>query len=106
MKFPVLIVEPTHEEFAQMFEQAREREREESKVSVDSQGDIRYSVWVSYAELYNEVIYDLLESVPKKKNSRRPTLSLRQDQNANPYIKGNCWFTVNFKCVLLLCVNI
>ena len=71
-----------------MFEMAQEREREEAKVSVDSQGDIRYSVWVSYAELYNEMIYDLLEPIPKKKNARRPTLILRQDKHANPYIKG------------------
>ena len=83
-----------------MFEAAREREREESTVSVDSQGDIRYSVWISYAELYNEMIYDLLEPIPKKKNVRRPTLTLRQDQNGNPYIKGI------FYILLKLCTNI
>ena len=27
----------------------------------------RYSVWVSYAEVYNEAVHDLLEKVPEPK---------------------------------------
>lgn len=45
-----------------------------------------FSIWVSYAEIYNEYIYDLLSPVPLRKK-RRPTLKLGQDTRKIPYIK-------------------
>ncbi|CAD5113019.1 DgyrCDS2221 [Dimorphilus gyrociliatus] len=45
-----------------------------------------YSLWVSYAEIYNEYIYDLLSPLPLRKK-RRPTLKLGQDTRKIPYIK-------------------
>ncbi len=48
----------------------------------------RFLVWVSFCEIYNEYIYDLLEPIPKKKNARRPTLILRDDKNGAPYVRG------------------
>lgn len=72
-----------------IFQELETRVREEGKVSVDEQGQVRFSVWVSFAEIYNEQIYDLLEPVPKKKkNYRRPCLKLSEDKNGSPYIKG------------------
>ena len=67
---------------------ACDRIREDTSIDVESQGQIKFSVWVSFAEVYNEYIYDLLEPLPKKKNSRRVALQLREDKNGSPYIKG------------------
>lgn len=71
-----------------LFDELATRVREEGKVSVDEQGQVRFSVWVTFAEIYNEQIYDLLEPMPKKKNSRRPCLKLSEDKSGSPYIKG------------------
>jgi len=76
----------TTESFFQTLDQ---RVREETKVSVDEQGSVRFSVWVSFAEIYNEQIYDLLVPMPKKKNARRQVLKLSEDKHGSPYIKGN-----------------
>ena len=64
------------------------RVREETAVDVALQGQIRFSVWVSFAEIYNEQIFDLLEPMPKKKDSRRPVLKLSEDRRGSPYVKG------------------
>ena len=48
---------------------------------------MKYALFVSYAEVYNENIYDLLEPPPAK-NQRRNALKLAQDANADVYIKG------------------
>lgn len=48
--------------------------------------DIRFSVWVSFFEIYNELLYDLLE--PPSHQHKRQTLRLCEDQNGNPYVKG------------------
>lgn len=66
------------------------RVREETAVDVNDQGQIRFSVWVSFAEIYNEQIFDLLEPLPKKQNARRPILKLSEDRRGSPYIKGWC----------------
>lgn len=55
---------------------------------VEDQGQILFSVWVSFAEIYNEQIFDLLQPLSKKKNARRPVLKLSDDRNGSPYIKG------------------
>lgn len=47
-----------------------------------------FSVWVSYAELYNEKVYDLLDTVIVGKNTRRKASTLLQDKNGFVYIKG------------------
>lgn len=48
--------------------------------------DIRFSVWISFFEIYNELLYDLLE--PPSHQHKRQTLRLCEDQNGNPYVKG------------------
>ena len=47
-----------------------------------------YSVFVSYAEVYNECVYDLLTVTPKSKgkNPRRDTCRIGE-KNGNPYIR-------------------
>ncbi|KAG8440814.1 hypothetical protein GDO86_006523 [Hymenochirus boettgeri] len=52
--------------------------------------DSVYSVFVSYIEIYNNYIYDLLEEVPLDPIKPKPPQSkiLREDQNHNMYIAG------------------
>ncbi|KAJ8248701.1 hypothetical protein GJAV_G00226800 [Gymnothorax javanicus] len=52
--------------------------------------DSSYSVFVSYIEIYNNYIYDLLEEVPFDPIKPRPPQSkiLREDQNHNMYVAG------------------
>ncbi|XP_072237065.1 kinesin-like protein KIF23 [Leuresthes tenuis] len=56
--------------------------------SVDE--DCCYSVFVSYIEIYNNYIYDLLEDAPFDPIRQKPPQSkiLREDQNHNMYVAG------------------
>lgn len=55
-------------------------------LSETAYGDqIKYSVWVSFAEVYNEQVFDLFE-VPNLK--KRSLLKLGEDKHGNPYIRG------------------
>ncbi|XP_052664527.1 kinesin-like protein KIF23 isoform X6 [Harpia harpyja] len=49
-----------------------------------------YSVFVSYIEIYNNYIYDLLEEAPYEPIKPKPPQSktLREDQNHNMYVTG------------------
>ncbi|CAL8137294.1 unnamed protein product [Orchesella dallaii] len=53
-----------------------------------------YSVWVSYAELYNERVYDLLDNSTFSKSKRRKELKLMQDRNGFVYVKDLTEFPV------------
>ncbi|XP_071144826.1 kinesin-like protein KIF20B isoform X2 [Mytilus edulis] len=72
----------------EVFSDLENRVREEAAVNVEDQGLMKFSVWVSFAEIYNEQIFDLLEPIPKKKTTRRPVLRLSDDRNGSPYIRG------------------
>uniref|UniRef100_A0A673ZAP8 Kinesin-like protein n=1 Tax=Salmo trutta TaxID=8032 RepID=A0A673ZAP8_SALTR len=52
--------------------------------------DSCYSVFVSYIEIYNNYIYDLLEEAPIDPIRHKPPQSkiLREDQNHNMYVSG------------------
>ncbi|KAK3758642.1 hypothetical protein RRG08_019550 [Elysia crispata] len=62
--------------------------RDREKIKVDVEEKVRFGVWVSFAEVYNEQVYDLLVPVPQKKKGKRETLRISDDRNGNPYIKG------------------
>ena len=49
---------------------------------------VQFAVFVSYAEIYNENVFDLLEAPPQR-NARRVACKLGEE-NAEVYIKGNC----------------
>lgn len=55
----------------------------------------QFALWISFAEIYNEQIFDLLEPVPSEKEKKRTVLKLGDDKNGNPYIKG-----VLFGCIV------
>lgn len=40
-----------------IFEEAESRVRDEAAIDVDFQGQIKFSVWVTFAEIYNEQVW-------------------------------------------------
>uniref|UniRef100_A0A670ILB4 Kinesin-like protein n=1 Tax=Podarcis muralis TaxID=64176 RepID=A0A670ILB4_PODMU len=52
------------------------------------------SVWVSFFEIYNEYIYDLLDVVPASKNQKRKVLRICEDQGGNSYVKDLKWISI------------
>ncbi|NWZ20880.1 KI20A protein, partial [Asarcornis scutulata] len=48
------------------------------------------SVWISFCEIYNEYVYDLLNLLSTSKNKRR-VLRICEDQGGNSYIKDLKW---------------
>ncbi|RUS87490.1 hypothetical protein EGW08_004744, partial [Elysia chlorotica] len=62
--------------------------RDREKLKVDVEENVQFGVWVSFAEVYNEQVYDLLVPVPQKSKGKRETLRISDDRNGNPYIKG------------------
>ncbi|MCJ8736463.1 hypothetical protein PDJAM_G00012810 [Pangasius djambal] len=62
--------------------------------SVDADPHTRFSVWVSFCEIYNENIHDLLEQ-PSGTGTRRANLRLCQDTKGNSFIKDLRWVQVN-----------
>ncbi|NXP06112.1 KI20A protein, partial [Thinocorus orbignyianus] len=64
------------------------------RISLTNAGDVQFSVWVSFFEIYNELIYDLLEQALPGQNRKRQTLRLCEDQGGNPYVKDLNWINV------------
>ncbi|NXQ10058.1 KI20A protein, partial [Peucedramus taeniatus] len=64
------------------------------RISLTSTGDVQFSIWVSFFEIYNELIYDLLEPALPGQNRKRQTLRLCEDQSGNPYVKDLNWINV------------
>jgi kinesin family protein 20 len=64
-----------------------------SLVSVKDQKAV-FSVWISFAEIYNEKVFDLLE--PRRlRNQMRQNLALGEDDKGQVYVKGKRNFVVN-----------
>lgn len=56
-------------------------------VCLDESSHVKFSVWVSFCEIYNENIHDLLDVVPNG-SQKRTTLRLAQDVKGNAFVKG------------------
>uniref|UniRef100_A0A670HN26 Kinesin family member 20B n=1 Tax=Podarcis muralis TaxID=64176 RepID=A0A670HN26_PODMU len=68
----------------------------EAEQSVDEGRGAKFSIWVSFCEIYNECIYDLL--LPVSNDRRRKVLRLSQDVKGCSYVKDLQWIQVsNFK---------
>ncbi|NXQ77966.1 KI20A protein, partial [Quiscalus mexicanus] len=52
------------------------------------------SVWISFCEIYNEYVYDLLSILSTSKPQRRRVLRICEDQGGNCYIKDLKWINV------------
>ncbi|KAF7653079.1 hypothetical protein LDENG_00087700 [Lucifuga dentata] len=59
----------------------------EDSVSLQVGTQTKFSIWVSFCEIYNENIHDLLEAVPSGA-LRRTALRLSQDIKGNTFVKG------------------
>lgn len=59
--------------------------QEESPIRPSQCIGAHYSVWVSFAEIYNEIVYDLLSNECQKK---RTPLKLATDAHGRTFIKG------------------
>ncbi|KAM9549791.1 kinesin-like protein KIF20B isoform 2-T2 [Guaruba guarouba] len=54
---------------------------------------VKFSVWVSFFEIYNECFYDLL--IPISNDKKRRTLRLAQDIKGCSYVKGLQWVQIS-----------
>uniref|UniRef100_A0A673ZT29 Kinesin family member 20Bb n=1 Tax=Salmo trutta TaxID=8032 RepID=A0A673ZT29_SALTR len=61
---------------------------------LDVDSHTKYSVWVSFCEIYNENIHNLLEPIPNVSH-RRTVLRLSQDIKGNTFVKALKWVQVN-----------
>ncbi|NXC96166.1 KI20A protein, partial [Certhia familiaris] len=52
------------------------------------------SVWISFCEIYNEYVYDLLNILSTSKTQRRRVLRICEDQGGNCYVKDLKWINV------------
>ncbi|XP_073337533.1 kinesin-like protein KIF20B isoform X2 [Pagrus major] len=66
----------------------------EDKISLEVETHTKFSVWVSFCEIYNENIHDLLEVLPSGA-LRRTALRLSQDVKGNAFVKDLRWVQVN-----------
>ncbi|XP_056587893.1 kinesin-like protein KIF20A isoform X2 [Triplophysa dalaica] len=60
----------------------------------DLEEGAQFSVWVSFYEIYNEFLYDLLDAPPSLQSRKRATLRLSDDKYGNPYVKDLTWIHV------------
>ncbi|XP_041657830.1 kinesin-like protein KIF20A [Cheilinus undulatus] len=60
----------------------------------DLQEGVQFSIWVSFYEIYNEFLYDLLDASPSLQPRKRATLRLSDDKHGNPYVKDLTWVQV------------
>ncbi|XP_072113322.1 kinesin-like protein KIF20A [Mobula birostris] len=65
-----------------------------SEISLVDQKQRRFSVWVSFCEIYNEYVYDLLDPMPTSRNQKRQNLRVCEDQKGNSYVKDLKWINV------------
>uniref|UniRef100_A0A3P8N9Y9 Kinesin motor domain-containing protein n=1 Tax=Astatotilapia calliptera TaxID=8154 RepID=A0A3P8N9Y9_ASTCA len=66
----------------------------EDEISLEVEANTKFSVWVSFCEIYNENIHDLLEVAPGGA-LRRTALRLSQDVKGNAFVKDLRWVQVN-----------
>ncbi|KPP73050.1 kinesin-like protein KIF20A-like [Scleropages formosus] len=66
--------------------------------STDTAADrerLRFAVWVSFYEIYNECVYDLLQPLPSGKARKRGALRVCEDSSGNSYIRDLRWINVH-----------
>ncbi|XP_055085641.1 kinesin-like protein KIF20B isoform X2 [Periophthalmus magnuspinnatus] len=66
----------------------------EDSFVLEVEDTVKFSVWVSFCEIYNDNIHDLLEHVPNG-HQKRTVLRLSQDVKGNSFIKDLRWVQVS-----------
>ena len=64
------------------------RVADSTTINVEPHGNVKFAIWVSFMEIYNEQIFDLLDLTPIGKGKRRTVLKMGDDKDKNPYVKG------------------
>ncbi|CAB1349605.1 unnamed protein product [Coregonus sp. 'balchen'] len=54
-----------------------------------------FALWVSFYEIYNESVYDLLQASPTFKTKRRTALRVCEDSAGNSYVRDLKWINVH-----------
>ncbi|XP_067888750.1 kinesin-like protein KIF20A [Heterodontus francisci] len=65
-----------------------------SDTGLSDQSPLKYSVWVSFYEIYNEYVYDLLDAIPTLKSQKRQNLRVCEDLKGNSYVKDLKWINI------------
>uniref|UniRef100_A0A8C0FPX1 Kinesin motor domain-containing protein n=1 Tax=Bubo bubo TaxID=30461 RepID=A0A8C0FPX1_BUBBB len=61
--------------------------------STTAKNHVKFSLWVSFCEIYNECFYDLL--IPVSNDKKRKTLRLAQDTKGCSYVKDLQWVQIS-----------
>ncbi|XP_039629741.1 kinesin-like protein KIF20A isoform X1 [Polypterus senegalus] len=77
------------------FDDSESRYADVETVPLAKKSGVRYSLWVSFFEIYNEFIYDLLDMNSSKQKGKRQTLRLCDDKYGNPYVRDLNWINVS-----------
>lgn len=72
----------------------------------DLEQGVQFSIWVSFYEIYNEFLYDLLDASPSLQPRKRVTLRLSDDKQGNTYVKGNADSLTRIKLMLHLYLHL
>lgn len=72
-------------------EEIRSRIMDNTNIELDTPTGVKFGMWVSFMEIYNELIHDLLDvnSYSGPGIKKRPALKLGEDKNRNPYVRGS-----------------
>ncbi|KAL1264226.1 hypothetical protein QQF64_004581 [Cirrhinus molitorella] len=76
------------------FESSTSSDMNGDSVCLDETSYVKFSVWVSFCEIYNENIHDLFDVVPNGSHKRN-VLRLAQDVKGNAFVRDLKWVQVN-----------
>ena len=51
-------------------------------------GDSTFTLWVAFFEIYNESVYDLLQTASGPKSKKRVALRVCEDRAGSAYVRG------------------
>jgi kinesin family protein 20 len=60
-------------------------------------GDFTFTLWVACYEIYNESVYDLLQTTSGPKSKKRATLRVCEDRAGSAYVRGE----TRLQCIIL-----
>jgi len=86
-----------------MFSSSSSATTDESYASLPDKATV-YSIWVSFAEVYNERVYDLFDSVTNARRRRRE-LKIFQDKQGHVYIKGTIQIQLSYLSIVFLIIS-